>query len=78
MSSNSKQAQEEIISLKGGPAGGGYSTVEDFFKFSLAIRSHLLLSPESTVNLLEGKVARPDKLDITYAYGWQNVFIFEL
>lgn len=61
--------------VKGGPAGGGYSTVEDFFKFSLAIRSHLLLSPESTVNLLEGKVARPDKPDITYAYGWQNVFI---
>lgn len=60
---------------KGGPAGGGYSTVEDLFKFSLAVRSYRLLEPSSTTTLLAGKGAIPDKPGITYAYGWQNVTI---
>ena len=61
--------------VKGGPAGGGFSTVEDLFKFGLSLRSHRLLSPESTATLLAGRVERPDKPGITYAYGWQNVTI---
>lgn len=61
-----------MTTVKGGPAGGGFSTIEDLFKFSLAISSHRLLSPESTATLLAGRVARPDKPGIIYAYGWQN------
>jgi CubicO group peptidase (beta-lactamase class C family) len=32
--------------VKGGPAGGGFSTVEDLLKFDMALRSHKLLSRE--------------------------------
>ena len=32
-----------INPVKGGPAGGGYSTVEDLLKFDIALRSHILL-----------------------------------
>jgi CubicO group peptidase (beta-lactamase class C family) len=61
--------------VKGGPAGGGFSTVEDLFKFGRAFREHQLLSPEYTALVLRGRVERPDKPDITYAYGWQNVMV---
>ena len=33
--------------IKGGPAGGGFSTVGDLFRFALALRHHTLVSPES-------------------------------
>ncbi len=61
--------------VKGGPAGGGFSTVEDLFKFSLALRSHRLLSPETTTTIFTGRVERPDKPGITYAYGFQYVMV---
>ncbi|GAC1302082.1 MAG: serine hydrolase domain-containing protein [Ktedonobacteraceae bacterium] len=64
-----------INAVKGGPAGGGYSTVEDLFRFRLAFREHRLLSAEFTALVLTGRVVRPDKPDITYAYGWQNVTV---
>ena len=61
--------------VKGGPAGGGYSTVEDLFRFGQAFSKHRLLSPESTALVLTGRVERPDRPGITYAYGWQNVTV---
>ena len=61
--------------VRGGPSGGGFSTVEDLFKFSLAVRNHHLLSPISTALLLTGRVERPDKPGVTYAYGWENRLI---
>ena len=53
---------------KGSPAGGGYSTVEDMLRFSLALRSHKLLSKKYTEIVTTGKVevAGPDR---KYAYG---------
>ena len=54
--------------IKGGPAGGGYSTVEDLLNFSNALLSHKLLSPEMTDVLLEGKVTIEQ--DVKYAYGF--------
>ncbi len=41
---------------RGGPAGGGYSTVEDLLRFSLALRDHKLLSAKSTELITTGKV----------------------
>lgn len=37
-----------IIGVKGSPAGGGYSTIEDLLKFDIALRNHKLLSPNYT------------------------------
>ncbi|HKP87674.1 MAG TPA: serine hydrolase domain-containing protein [Blastocatellia bacterium] len=53
-------ARRENISSrpnKGGPAGGGYSTVEDLLKFHVALRDHKLLSPKYTDLITTGKVA---------------------
>jgi hypothetical protein len=44
------------MSIKGTPAGGGYSTVEDLLNFGNALLGHRLLSPESTELLPAGKV----------------------
>lgn len=56
------------VLMKGSPAGGGYSTVEDLLKFSQALQSHELLSPGSREMLLEGKVDMGK--DARYAYGF--------
>lgn len=53
--------------VKGGPAGGGFSTVEDLLRFDQALRGHRLLGPDQTRNLLEGKIAAPTG---RYAYGF--------
>lgn len=56
--------------IKGGPAGGGYSTVEDLLRFAQALTEHRLLSAESTVLITTGKVAIPHRDDAQYAYGF--------
>jgi len=60
--------------VKGGPAGGGYSTVEDLLKFSLALSEHSLLTPEYTTTVLGGKVLMQDNLTLPmrYAYGFSD------
>lgn len=55
--------------VKGGPAGGGFSTLDDLHKFSLALQEHRLLSPEYTNILLTGKVERSAS-GAKYAYGF--------
>jgi CubicO group peptidase (beta-lactamase class C family) len=56
--------------LRGGPAGGGYSTVEDLLRFDSALRSHKLLDAKYTDLVLTGKVKTdPDEED-WYAYGF--------
>jgi len=54
---------------KGSPAGGGYSTVEDMLKFSLALYGHKLLSQKYTEIVTAGKVESggPGR---KYAYGF--------
>ncbi len=54
---------------KGSPAGGGYSTVEDMLKFSLALHGHKLLSQKYTEIVTTGKVETggPGR---KYAYGF--------
>jgi CubicO group peptidase (beta-lactamase class C family) len=59
-----------ISPVKGGPAGGGYSTVEDMLRFDVALRTHKLLNPKYTDLVLTGKVEyRPNA---RYAYGFAN------
>jgi CubicO group peptidase (beta-lactamase class C family) len=54
---------------KGGPAGGGYSTVADWLKFGQALESCKLLDEEHIKLLTEGKVKVRGR---KYAYGFFN------
>jgi CubicO group peptidase (beta-lactamase class C family) len=53
--------------IKGGPAGGGFSTVEDLLRFGEALRSHRLLTPASTELLWSPK---PGLGSSEYGYGF--------
>lgn len=53
--------------IRGGPAGGGYSTVDDLLRFSIALRSHRLVGPDYTRLLLAPK---PDLNSPEYGYGF--------
>jgi CubicO group peptidase (beta-lactamase class C family) len=54
--------------VKGGPAGGGFSTIEDLLRFDSALRSHRLLDEKHTNLLLSGKV--PTGRGGEYGYGF--------
>lgn len=58
--------------LKGGPAGGGFSTVEDLLRFDIALRGHKLLSAKYTDLLLTGKVKTDPEGEDRYAYGFDD------
>jgi CubicO group peptidase (beta-lactamase class C family) len=53
--------------IRGGPAGGGYSTVEDLFRFARALRDGRLVRPE-TLALLTSP--RPELNSPRYGYGF--------
>jgi CubicO group peptidase (beta-lactamase class C family) len=54
--------------IKGGPAGGGFSTAEDLIRFARALREHKLLGPDLTELVMAGKVeGHPGE---KYAYGF--------
>ncbi|OHU87712.1 MULTISPECIES: serine hydrolase domain-containing protein [Pseudoalteromonas] len=53
--------------VKGGPAGGGYSTVSDLHHFALALLNHQLLNSELTV---EATSAKPQLHSPYYGYGF--------
>ena len=54
--------------LRGGPQGGGYSTVEDLLKFDVALRSNKLVGAEYVKLLLSGK---PELNSPQYGFGFQ-------
>jgi CubicO group peptidase (beta-lactamase class C family) len=54
--------------VRGGPQGGGYSTVEDLLKFDLALRSNKLVGAEYVKLLLS---AKPELNSPNYGYGFQ-------
>ncbi len=57
--------------VKGGPAGGGFSTVEDLWRFALALQAHKLLNATSTQLVTTGKVSpNPERESWKYAYGF--------
>jgi len=53
--------------VRGGPAGGGFSTVEDLFRFAQALRSHKLLNPEYTEMVWS---AKPELNSPSYGFGF--------
>ena len=53
--------------MRGGPAGGGYSTVEDLLKFDIALRGNKLVG-EPYVKLLLS--AKPELNSPSYGYGF--------
>ncbi len=55
--------------VKGGPGGGGFSTVEDLLRFGQALNSGVLLGPHSVDALLRGK-ANVRGPEIRYGYGF--------
>lgn len=59
--------------VKGGPAGGGYSTVEDLLKFDIALRNHKLLTKEYTDIVTTGKVAMGDDMMYAYLFGDETI-----
>lgn len=62
-----------INAVKGSPAGGGYSTVEDLLKFDIALRGHKLLSEKFTNLVTEGKVAATEgTANDKYGYGFMT------
>jgi D-alanyl-D-alanine carboxypeptidase len=58
----------DTLPYRGTSAGGGYSTVEDLYRFATALDEHKLLDAAHTDLLVAGKVDTPrgDK----YAYGF--------
>ncbi|MFN7930497.1 MAG: serine hydrolase domain-containing protein [Blastocatellia bacterium] len=54
--------------MRGGPQGGGYSTVEDLLKFDVALRSNKLVGAEYVKMLLS---AKPELKSTGYGYGFQ-------
>ena len=53
--------------VRGGPAGGGFSTVEDLLRFDQALRDHKLLDQEHTEMVWSGK---PELGSPDYGFGF--------
>lgn len=62
-----------LHTVKGGPAGGGYSTVEDLLKFDIALRNHKLLSKEYTDIVTAGKIETDPDIMYAYLFGDEKV-----
>jgi len=58
--------------LRGGPAGGGFSTVDDLARFGQALAAGTLLDAEHTELLLTGKVDTGWGPGMRYAYGFMD------
>jgi CubicO group peptidase (beta-lactamase class C family) len=59
----------DIREIKGGPAGGGYSTAPDMVKFHMALQSHKLLDQKHTELVTTGKVDGPRGSRYGYGFG---------
>jgi len=60
--------------VKGGPAGGGFSTSPDLLRFDIALRSNKLLSQKYFDLVITGKVDMPGgRQGVRYAYGFMDM-----
>jgi CubicO group peptidase (beta-lactamase class C family) len=74
MSADGKRSDEvrdntSTREVKGGPAGGGYSTAPDLVKFQQALLGHKLLNKEQTDFITTGKVDGPGGSRYAYGFG---------
>jgi D-alanyl-D-alanine carboxypeptidase len=60
----------DTLPWRGTSAGGGYSTVEDLFRFAMALQGHKLLDAAHTEQLVAGKTATPGGQK--YAFGFAD------
>jgi CubicO group peptidase (beta-lactamase class C family) len=67
------RANTETLPYRGTSAGGGYSTVEDLFKFATALQTHKLLNAQYTEMLTTGKTDTPG--GGRYAFGFQDATV---
>lgn len=65
-----RRSNVHLHTVKGGPAGGGYSTVGDLLRFAAALRSSRLLSPDMSELVLSGKVEMDRGPGTRYGYGF--------
>jgi len=63
----------DTLPYRGTSAGGGYSTVEDLFRFAMALPSHKLLDAEHTELLTTGKVNTPGGGKYAYGFGDETI-----
>ena len=66
---NGLQRNTDTLPYRGTSAGGGYSTVEDLFRFATALQTHKLLNAQYAELLTTGKV---DTGRGKYAFGFQD------
>ena len=76
MSPDGKPLEEAVdhtdkIEVRGGPAGGGYTTAEDLVRFHSALRDFKLLNPEYTDLITRGKFDVGGPIG-RYAYGFSD------
>jgi D-alanyl-D-alanine carboxypeptidase len=62
----------DTLPYRGTSAGGGYSTVEDLFRFAHTLQTHKLLNAQYTEMLTTGKTDTPRG---KYAFGFEDVVI---
>ena len=70
--SGSLKPNTDTLPYRGTSAGGGYSTVEDLFRFAMALQQHKLLNAQYTEILTTGKVDTPGG---KYAYGFGDAVV---
>src|SRR5215472_516430 len=63
----------DTLPYRGTSAGGGYSTVEDLFRFATALENHKLLDAEHTKLLTTGKVDTPGGGKYAYGFGDETI-----
>lgn len=67
---NSLRNNDDFLPMRGSPAGGGYSTVEDLLKFAVSLLNHELLNADYTNLVTAGKVDVRENQK--YAYGFYD------
>jgi D-alanyl-D-alanine carboxypeptidase len=63
------QPNTDTLPWRGTSAGGGYSTVEDLYRFAMAVEAHKLLDAAHTTALITGKVDTPNGSKYAYGFG---------